>query len=68
MPYRAIQSWISVLITFAPGLCAAVFYGFTSGSMSFLNKVITIIIIKVVIIVLLCTLRALQDRKSELEF
>lgn len=38
MPYRAIQSWISVLITFAPGLCAAVFYGFTSGSMSFLNK------------------------------
>lgn len=38
MPYRIVQSWISVLLAFAPGLFAAIFYGFTSGSMSFINK------------------------------
>ena len=30
---------ILILVTFAPGLLAAVFYGVTSGSMSFINKV-----------------------------
>jgi len=29
---------ISVLVTFAPGILAAVLYGITSGSMSFINK------------------------------
>ena len=33
------QALSSVLVTFAPGLLAAVFYGITSGSMSFINKV-----------------------------
>eukprot|EP00794_Sanderia_malayensis_P017675 gene17675-19437_t len=38
MPFRKLESWISILLTFAPGLGAAIFYGFTSGSMSFINK------------------------------
>lgn len=40
MDTEKMKNWISLLVTFAPGLFAAVFYGFTSGSMSFINKVL----------------------------
>eukprot|EP00795_Rhopilema_esculentum_P013526 gene13526-4408_t len=38
MAFSKLHNCASVLITFAPGLMAAIFYGFTSGSMSFINK------------------------------
>ena len=38
--FRNTQDWFYLLLSFAPGLFAAVFYGFVSGSMSFVNKVI----------------------------
>ena len=40
MDRQKMKNWISLLVTFAPGLFAAIFYGFTSGSMSFINKVL----------------------------
>ena len=42
-----VKRQLEVLYQFAPGLLAALFYGVVSGSMSFLNKVLTVLFLLV---------------------